>query len=103
MTNRFAWKEDQNDVVVKVYNQRSFTGGIQGLGGHLPEGWNYTLQLTHMDGTPLIPPLRASEDHPEDNGPRHGKLFTVATMKLTVDEVSGAVSVSALDANAWTH
>ncbi len=92
-----------NDVVVKVYNQRSFTGGIQGLGGHLPEGWNYTLQLTHMDGTPLIPPLRASEDHPEDNGPRHGKLFTVATMKLTVDEVSGAVSVSALDANAWTH
>ena len=92
-----------NSVVVKVYNQRSYTGGVQGLGGHLPEGWNYTLLLTEITGTPLIPVLSAGEDHPQDNGPHHGKLFTVATMKVTVDEDSGKISVSGLDPNAWAH
>jgi Caspase domain len=92
-----------NDAVVKVYNQRSYTGGIQGLGGHLPEGWNYTLQLSHTDGSPLIPQLHALEDRPQDNGPHHGKLFTVATMKIEVDEVSGTIRVSALDPDVWQH
>lgn len=96
-------KGGTNEAVVKVYNQRSYTGGIQGLGGHLPEGWNYTLQLTHIDGSPLISQLHAGEDRPQDNGPHHGKLFTVATMKIEVDEVSGAVRVTSLDPNVWTH
>jgi hypothetical protein len=43
-----------NEVVVKVYNQRSYTGGLPLVGGHLPEGWRYDLQLTRSDGSVLI-------------------------------------------------
>ncbi|WP_433971871.1 caspase family protein [Tunturiibacter lichenicola] len=90
-----------NDVVVKVYNQRSYTGGIPGLGGHLPEGWNYGLIMTKIDGTPLFPALSGGEDHPADNGAHHGKLFTVASMKIFVDEFADNISVLSINAAAW--
>jgi hypothetical protein len=92
-----------NDVRIMVYNQRSYTGGVPLIGGHLPEGWNYSLALTRTDGTPLVTGLSALEDRPEDNGPHHGKLFTVATMKIVVDETSNGITVQSLDPNAWTH
>lgn len=92
-----------NDVRIMVYNQRSYTGGVPLIGGHLPEGWNYSLALTRTDGSPLVTGLSALEDRPEDNGPHHGKLFTVATMKIVVDETSNGITVQSLDPNAWTH
>jgi hypothetical protein len=91
-----------NDVVVKVYNQRSYTGGIQGLGGHLPEGWKYVLDLSRSDGSPLIS-LSGGEDVPADNGPHHGKLFTVATLQLIIDEKTGHVSVANAAPEVWKH
>ena len=91
-----------NDVVVKVYNQRSYTGGLPYVGGHLPEGWRYDLQLTHSDGSVLIN-LAGKEDVPVDNGPHHGKLFTVATLTLTVDEKTGEVRMTSVDPAVWTH
>lgn len=91
-----------NEVVVKVYNQRSYTGGIPGLGGHLPEGWNYNLSLSREDGTVLIP-LSGKEDVPADNGPHHGKLFTVATLRLVVDDRTGKVDATSIDPAVWTR
>jgi hypothetical protein len=91
-----------NNVAIKVYNQRSYTGGVQGLGGHLPEGWKYVLELSHADGSPLIS-LSGGEDVPADNGPHHGKLFTVATLQLIIDEKTGLVSVANADPEVWKH
>ena len=81
-----------NDIVVKVYNQRSYTGGIPLIGGHLPEGWRYSLQLRGNDNS-LLASLSDSEHQPADNGPRHGKLFTVAKFQILVNEQTGAVTV----------
>jgi hypothetical protein len=80
----------ENDIVIQVFNQRSFTGGIPGIGGHLPEGWNYSVDLQMPDGTPFAH-FHASEDQPEDNGPRHGKLFTVAHLKVSVEQITGRI------------
>ena len=91
-----------SEVVVKVYNQRSYTGGLPYVGGHLPEGWRYDLQLARSDGSVLIN-LTGKEDVPADNGPHHGKLFTVATLKLVVDEKTGKVSMTSVDPLVWTH
>ena len=91
-----------SDVVVKVYNQRSYTGGVPYLGGHLPEGWRYDLQLIRSDGSVLIN-LTGKENVPADNGPHHGKLFTVATLKLVMDEKTGEVRVTSLDPSVWAH
>jgi hypothetical protein len=90
-----------NEIRVMVYNQRSYTGGIPGLGGHLPEGWNYGLTLTRSDGSSLVPPLSAREDLPADNGPHHGKLFTVCLIKILLDESSGMTSIQSFDPNVW--
>lgn len=95
-------REETNDVIIKVYNQRSFTGGIPGLGGHLPEGWNYNLELKRADESGIVP-LSGREDVPSDNGPHHGKLFTVATLQLTVDERSGFVELGKIDPAVWAH
>jgi hypothetical protein len=102
VSKRIQLTKSQNEVVVKVYNQRSYTGGIPGLGGHLPEGWHYDLQLKREDGTILIP-LSGKEDVPADNGPHHGKLFTVATLRLDIDDKTGAIRVEAVDPAVWTH
>jgi hypothetical protein len=91
----------ENHIVVKVYNQRTFTGGVEGLGGHLPEGWRYQFLVSAADGSKLLD-LRAREDHPQKDGPRHGHIFTVATAALMVDD-DGALSVPEVDADAWTR
>lgn len=90
-----------NDVVIKVYNQRSYTGGIPPF-GHQPEGWRYATEIRDGRNQPLVQ-LRDGEDRPVDNGPRHGKLFTVATFQLLADDLGGGVTVANKDLAAWKH
>ena len=91
-----------NAIVVQVYNQRSYTGGIPFVGGHEPEGWRYSFNLRTSEGENLVN-LGDGEDRPVDNGPHHGKLFTVATFQLHVDEFADAVTIRNPDFHAWTH
>jgi hypothetical protein len=100
---RLRLRAGGNDFQIMVYNQRSYTGGIPGLGGHLPEGWNYSLSLTRTDGQALVSGLSAMEDRPADNGPHHGKLFTVAMIKVLVDDKSNTISVQSIDSNVWNR
>jgi len=99
---RFSLEGGVNDVLVKVYNQRSYTGGIPLIGGHLPEGWHYSLQLRRSDGVELVK-LSDKEDQPADNGPHHGKLFTVAKFQIRIDEQTGEVSIINSDFHSWEH
>ena len=91
-----------NVIEAKVYNQRSYTGGIQGLGGHLPEGWNYSATLSRANGSLLVQ-LSGAEDRPADNGPHHGKLFTTARVVVSVDDITGDVSIVSFDNDVWKH
>jgi hypothetical protein len=99
---RFLLTGGPNEVVVKVYNQRSYTGGIQLIGGHLPEGWHYSMQLKKADGAEITT-LSDGEDRPADNGPHHGKLFTVAKFQIMVDEQTGQLSMASSDFHVWQH
>jgi hypothetical protein len=92
----------RNPFVIRVFNQRSYTGGVQGLGGHLPEGWKYAVLLA-TDVGPTLGAFSDSEDRPEDNGPRHGKWFTVVRGVIEVDENTAQVRLLDLDSKAWTH
>ena len=111
-----------NSVVVKVYNQHTFTGGVDLSDvnpnlppgpGHLPEGWNYTFNLCNSsdsvcdcadggDGK-VRNCLRFSggEDHPKKDGPHHGKLFSVARAVIHVDDQNGEVSLVDVDDKVW--
>jgi hypothetical protein len=88
-----------NEVTVKVYNQRTFTGGVEGLGGHLPEGWNYHIKLTLPDNS--VHDLQDGEDRPVKDGPHHGKMFTVAKIELSLDADTDTVKISGLDKDVW--
>jgi hypothetical protein len=90
-----------NRMIVQVYNQHTFTGGVEGFGGHLPEGWNYRLRFTDSRGRSVGPVLSAMEDRPVKDGPHHGHIFTVATGLFYVDEVTGNVTIRDLDPNVW--
>jgi hypothetical protein len=90
----------RNPFVIRVFNQRSYTGGVQGLGGHLPEGWRYAVLLGIGDG-PALGTFSDSEDRPEDNGPRHGKWFTVVRGVIEVDENTSQIRLIDVDARAW--
>jgi hypothetical protein len=91
-----------NPFLVRVFNQRSYTGGIQGLGGHLPEGWKFSV-VFGTDGGPPLATFGGNEDRPEDNGPRHGKWFTVVRGTIYVDEDTSEVRLTNVDAHAWLH
>jgi len=107
------WNQDQsaaksvvlssltNSIVVKVYNQKSYTGGIPYVTWR-PEGWHYGVNIADGEGK-LLAHFEGSEDVPLDNGPHHGKLFTVATATLQIDEKTGHLSISAKDPNTWQH
>lgn len=92
-----------NRMIAQVYNQRTFTGGVEGLGGHLAEGWNYTLRFTDVQGKNVGPTLSGREDRPVADGPHHGHIFTVATGVIYVDEVTGDLTLRDLDPAAWQH
>lgn len=95
-------REGTNLVEIKVYNQRSYTGGLPGFGGHFPEGWRYSFVLQTIDGKTLID-LSGREDRPTDNGPHHGKLFTVAAFQILVDEYTNALTIVNPNYQAWAH
>lgn len=92
----------ENHIAIKVFNQRSFTGGIEFLGGRKPEGWHYRAAF-RREGSDLLREFTASEDEPRKDGPRHGALFTVATFTILVDDETGSVQVDtgSVDRNAW--
>jgi len=92
-----------NRMIAQVYNQRTFTGGVEGFGGHLAEGWNYTLRFTDAQGKTVGPTLTGREDRPVADGPHHGHIFTVATGVIYVDEGTGALTFRDLDTAAWKH
>jgi Caspase domain len=91
----------RNPFVIRVFNQRSYTGGPPLLGGHLPEGWNYQVLLATDEGNSLGS-FSDSEDRPADNGPRHGKWFTVVRGEIEVDETN-QVRLVDVDSKAWLH
>lgn len=108
-----SWGNDENSIkrvpvhagrnpfVIRVFNQRSYTGGPPLLGGHLPEGWNYRVLLATDQGNSLAA-FSDSEDRPADNGPRHGKWFTVVRGEIDVDETN-EVHLVDVDTKAWQH
>jgi hypothetical protein len=94
-------KVGRNVVEVKVYNQRSYTGGIPPW-GHKPEGWRYRFSLRDGQGKDLLV-LADREDEPPDNGRRHGKLFTAATFEIFVDEYTNQLVVANVDRRKWAQ
>jgi hypothetical protein len=106
---RIPLKNGQNALVIKVYNQHTFTGGVDLSDvfpnlppgpGHLPEGWRYRFQLFSLQQQPLAS-FYACEDRPVKNGPHHGHMFTVATADILVDETTGKVSLANVDDQVW--
>jgi hypothetical protein len=97
---QFKLEPGENNVVIKVYNARTFTGGLEGFGGHYPEGWKYVVDFYNADGKQLLH-LEDSEDRPEKDGPRHGKMFTAAFATIFLDPGTANVTVRRIVPRAW--
>jgi Carboxypeptidase regulatory-like domain len=98
--NRIALSPGLHRFEVRVYNQRSFTGGLEMFGGRRPEGWRYCLRL----GTRNNPKLKHQcddEEQPDKDGPRHGKEFVVLTAEIVVVGETGEVTIRNWDPEAW--
>ncbi|WP_371763806.1 caspase domain-containing protein [Massilia sp.] len=94
-------KSGENQLEVKIYNQRSYTGGIPPW-GHKPEGWHYTLLLSDSLGHQILK-LQSGENEPPNNGSRHGHLFTAASFKILVDVHSPALNITDVDTQQWNR
>ncbi|WP_158627480.1 caspase family protein [Corallococcus sp. AB038B] len=78
----------ENVFTVRVYNQRTFTGGFEPWGGHQREGWSMALTLTGPEQPE--PWLRLSEQEPTPAAQaRHGTQFDVATFRVDLDPDTG--------------
>jgi hypothetical protein len=101
---RVSLPSGNTTIEVRVFNQKSYTGGIQGLGGHLPEGWNYEVQF-HSDsyGSSFNSVYKDSEDRPAIDGPHFGATFTAARGTLSVDPNTGVVNEASKDEHAAMH
>ncbi|HYO76764.1 MAG TPA: caspase family protein [Thermoanaerobaculia bacterium] len=90
----------ENLFSIKIYNHRSFTGGLLPiLGGREPKGWNYRAAFTLPGGETKT--FDAGEETVDKDGPRHGRLFTAATFTVIVDDETGAVKVGDVDREVW--
>lgn len=101
-------KAGKNDLELLVYNEKALHAG-QTWGR--TEGWRYDLELRREDGA-LIQCLEGGagqrvpcfkdegERVPFKDGPRHGKVFTVARAKLIVDLDSPTLSIDR-DLTVW--
>ncbi len=105
---RIPLRVGRNALVIKVYNQHTFTGGVDLSDvvpslppgpGHLPEGWKYSFQLFTLQQQ-LLRTFSGCEDRPVKNGPHHGHMFTVASADVVLDDV-GAISLENIDDQAW--
>lgn len=101
-TRRIPIHAGTNPFLIRVFNQRSYSGGVPYLGGHLPEGWNYSVTLLTDSGV-VLRRFSDHEDMPEDNGPRHGRWFTVVRGEISVDEDTTAIELTHVDEKAWAH
>lgn len=91
-----------NLIEVYVYNQHTFTPGIEPFGGHQPEGWHYDVSFEEQcSSEPASVHFADREDRPEKNGPRHGKWFLVASFKADVNAETGALKFNEVKPKAW--
>ncbi len=97
--NPVLLKKGAHAIRISIYNQQTYTGGIQGLGGHFPEGWHYHL-IVSWAGQELVN-VCDGEVTPKAHGPRHGKTFDTATFTLFVDPHTGAVTLADLVPRVW--
>lgn len=91
---RVILKAGTNTLELRVHNWRTFTGGLAGLGGHLPEGWNYNVSFFDDNGM-LLGRLADGEDRPAEDGPRHGQEFLAARGQMVVDPKSAKLTFKA--------
>lgn len=89
-----------NAFTIRVFNQRSFTGGIEGFGGHLPEGWRYAVRITGQDGS-IVLRLADGEDRPQKDGTRHGHEFEAGSFVLNLAKRDRLVSVISSRNRVW--
>jgi hypothetical protein len=95
-----------NPVQIRVYNARTYRNHHS---WESPEGWNYELTLSDLDGHPLKGnPLDGGRGRFADkepvvykDGPHHGKWFTVASADLFVDPKTGALTLRDKDTKVW--
>jgi hypothetical protein len=85
----------QNDLRILVYNQRTF----KEIWRLTPEGWSYQVRFLKDDQELLK--LTDMEDVPSKDGPRHGRTFTVATARISVDETTGNIEFKDVDGSIW--
>lgn len=90
----------ENKFEFRIHNWRSFTGGIEGFGGHKPEGWRYEISLFASDGN-LIKTYTDGEHLPKKDGPTHGAEFSALKGSLNVDPKSGKVSIGMVNPYVW--
>jgi hypothetical protein len=73
-----------NAIEVQVFNQASYTGGIEMFGGHQREGWRYSLTL-QVDG------VSQKYTDRRDNQPveQFGTWFTALRVSVDIDPATG--------------
>ncbi len=97
---RVALTSGSNRLEVRVYNQRSFTGGVRLFGGRKPEGWHYCIRISATNNPQLLS-VCDGESEPAEHGPRFDKIFTVLTGDLLADPRSNDVVIQNLNPKAW--
>lgn len=90
-------KNGVNSLEIQVFNRQTYGCGVI---IRCPEGWRYAVKFRARDGKDLYL-FEDGEDRPEDRGPHHGKLFTVARGNINVDSTTGAVTFTAIDKDIW--
>jgi Caspase domain len=88
-------KLGRNTLVLSVYNARTFSDIFR----LVPEGWSYKIRFNSKDN--LQVDFEAGENRPQTGGPRHGKMFAVATATIIVDEKSGKTSFVDINKEIW--
>jgi hypothetical protein len=84
-----ALKKGVNSLEIQVYNQASFTGGIEALGGHKREGWRYAVSFRSPS---LGGEKRYASGENEPPPERWGRTFSVISTTIVVDEMTGRIS-----------
>lgn len=90
----------KNDLVLMVSHGRTFNKNHD---WDVPNGWSYEAFFISPSGERWD--FGDHEDHPFENGPRHGGVFTVAKATILVDPLSGEVSLprETRDDKVWEH
>lgn len=106
-------KSGVNHLVVKVFNQSTYRGGCSWFrdfyereiepwlpvigvkppeGINDPEGWRFKVRFRGgADSPDSLLELAGAERVPQRDGPRHGRMFTVAQATILVDRETGKI------------